>query len=134
MSPVFLMTFSYYKNTEVRAASGGKYSEGMVGSPRVINPIYASASDVDRDRTEIVFTVTGEPDVAPKVEIYSPGGRLVARLTADRLHDAENGWRVTWEGQDNNGREVANGVYFVKAMARRDGRMASMKQTVGILR
>lgn len=44
------------KNTNLVPRAGGDYSEGVVGSPRFINPIYASTSDVDRDLTQLIFS------------------------------------------------------------------------------
>ncbi|MCR4311794.1 MAG: peptide ABC transporter substrate-binding protein [Candidatus Uhrbacteria bacterium] len=35
---------------------GGDYTEGVVGSPQFINPLYASASDVDTDLTRLVYS------------------------------------------------------------------------------
>ena len=51
------LSFSFYnKNTEIKPAMGGIYTEGLVGQPRFINPVYAMTNDVDRDITEIVFS------------------------------------------------------------------------------
>jgi len=55
-SSIFLSFSFYYKNTEIRPAAGGTYTEGLVGQPRFINPVYAMANDVDRDITEIIFS------------------------------------------------------------------------------
>ena len=55
-SSLSLIVILYCKNTEVQPAIGGKYSEGVVGAPRFINPIYAQGSDVDRDLVEIIFS------------------------------------------------------------------------------
>lgn len=35
---------------------GGKYIEAVVGSPQLINPIFSSINDVDRDITRLVFS------------------------------------------------------------------------------
>lgn len=35
---------------------GGSYTEGLVGSPQFINPLYASASDVDSDLTSLIYS------------------------------------------------------------------------------
>ena len=53
---LFLSINFYFKNTEIKSAEGGTYIEGVVGSPRFINPIYAEAYDVDRDLVEIIFS------------------------------------------------------------------------------
>ncbi len=55
-SLIFLTTSLYLKNTKVVAASGGSYTEGVIGQPRFINPIYGETNDVDRDLIELVFS------------------------------------------------------------------------------
>ncbi len=52
----FLVHCFYLKNTEVIPAEGGIYVEGVMGSPRFINPIYAASFDVDRDLTELIYS------------------------------------------------------------------------------
>ena len=52
----FLSVSFYYEKTELIPAEGGLYVEGVIGSPRFINPLYAVSSDVDRDLTELIFS------------------------------------------------------------------------------
>ena len=56
ISLIFLSINFYFKITKISPDYGGEYSEGLVGYPRFINPIYAPISDVDRDLTEIIFS------------------------------------------------------------------------------
>jgi len=52
----FLIALNFYLAvSEEQPAFGGIYREGMVGQPRFLNPIYAAASDIDRDITELLF-------------------------------------------------------------------------------
>ncbi len=37
-------------------AVGGEYTEGLVGEPQFINPLYASQSDVDQDLTSLIYS------------------------------------------------------------------------------
>ncbi|MFA5947150.1 MAG: peptide ABC transporter substrate-binding protein [Patescibacteria group bacterium] len=37
-------------------AVGGSYTEGLVGTPALINPLYASASDVDNDLAHLMYS------------------------------------------------------------------------------
>ncbi len=37
-------------------AVGGEYTEGLIGEPQFVNPLYASSSDVDSDITRLVFS------------------------------------------------------------------------------
>jgi peptide/nickel transport system substrate-binding protein len=57
-------------------ASGGEYSEAIIGQPKYINPIYATASDVDQDLTSLTYAglfrhsgPTLEPDLAEDFSI-----------------------------------------------------------------
>lgn len=47
---------SYHQKTEPIASSGGKYTEGLIGQPRYINPLLAQYNDTDRDLTGLVFS------------------------------------------------------------------------------
>ncbi len=46
----------FLSGTERVPAFGGSYSEGMVGYPRFLNPVYSSTSDVDRDIVTLLFS------------------------------------------------------------------------------
>lgn len=43
-------------NQTTLPAVGGEYTEGVVGTPQFINPIYATASDVDADLSRLVYS------------------------------------------------------------------------------
>ncbi|MCH8741591.1 hypothetical protein IH779_01695 [Patescibacteria group bacterium] len=76
----FVLSF-YFHNTEIQPAIGGVYTEGVLGKPQFINPIYAQSSDVDRDLTELLFSgllkynEKGEiiPDLAREYKIEDEG-------------------------------------------------------------
>lgn len=80
-SLIFLGLNFYFKSTELSPSFGGTYVEGVLGQPRFINPIYAPASDVDRDLVELIFSglmkygKQGEivPDVAQSYEVKEDG-------------------------------------------------------------
>lgn len=83
---LFFLSFSflsinfYFKNTETMPAEGSKYTEGVIGQPRFINPVLGT-SDVDRDLIEIIFSglmkynENGEivPDLADNFKIEDEG-------------------------------------------------------------
>ncbi len=62
-------------------AKGGTYIEGLIGSPRNINPVYAQVNDVDRDLTELIYAglmkynEKGEivPDLAEEYKVLEEG-------------------------------------------------------------
>ncbi len=56
ISLIFCSVSFYLSKTEIMPAYGGSYSEGMVGYPRFLNPIYSSTSDVDRDMVTLLFS------------------------------------------------------------------------------
>ncbi len=78
---LFLSLNFYFENTEIVPAKGGRHIEGVIGSPRFINPIYAQANDVDRDLTELIFAGLMKhgpdnkiiPDLAKKYQILEEG-------------------------------------------------------------
>lgn len=55
-SGIFLCVNFYFQNTKPSPAFGGNFTEGIVGQPRIINPLYLSTQDVDRDIVEIIFS------------------------------------------------------------------------------
>ena len=52
---IILPTVFYFRNTEAAPGFGGTYTEGIVGNPRFLNPVYSQRSEVDSDLTEILF-------------------------------------------------------------------------------
>lgn len=77
----FFLTINFYlKNTEVVPAEYGNYTEGILGSPRWINPVYP-LNDADRDLIEIIFSGLMKydsegkvvPDLAEKCEVMENG-------------------------------------------------------------
>ena len=97
-SAISLATIIYFENTEIRPAVGGRYIEGMVGSPRFINPIYAN-SDVDRALVEIIFSglfkYDGQgqivPDLAKEMPKISEDGQIYEVSLRENLfwHDGQ---------------------------------------------
>lgn len=72
-SAIFCGVKFYYKNTSILPDFGGQYIEGIVGTPRFLNPVLAQTSEVDRDITNLIFSGL----------IKNRGGQLVADLAKD---------------------------------------------------
>ncbi len=80
-SSSFLLVNFYIKYSEIQPSFGGVLVEGVIGSPRFINPIYAS-SDSDRDLTELIYSGLMKydqdskivPDLVKNYEIKEKGG------------------------------------------------------------
>lgn len=68
---------AYYGLTDAVPQRGGEFAEGLIGTPRFINPILAQTNDVDLDMTRLVFSGlvrydgNGQlsPDLAERYEI-----------------------------------------------------------------
>jgi len=79
------------------ATQGGELTEGIIGTPRFINPLLA-ASDADRDLTALVYSGllrigengAPEPDLAEKYEVSTDGLTYTFSLRDDlSWHDGE---------------------------------------------
>ncbi len=65
-------------------AAGGSYTEGLVGSPKQINPLFAPLNDVDRDLVTLIYSglfkndasLEPVPDLAEKYS-WSPDGKTL---------------------------------------------------------
>ncbi len=90
---------NYVKShTEIIPQAGGTYREAAVGQPRNINPILASANDVDLDITRLVYSglfrfngrLELENDLADEVEISADNKTYTVRLREDvSWHDGK---------------------------------------------
>lgn len=82
---VFWLGALYLSLTERVPESGGRYSEGVVGQPRYVNPVLSPANTVDEDIVSLVYGgLMG----------YDTDGKAVERL-ADRLEVSEDGKTYT---------------------------------------
>lgn len=84
------------KHAERVAAVGGSYTEGVVGYPHYINPLYASASDVDASLSHLVYnglmrfdpTQGVVPDLAENYQISADEKEYTFTLRSDiKWHD-----------------------------------------------
>ena len=84
--------------------------------------------------TQFVFTLTGA--TIPEqliIQIFSATGKVVKEITREELGNLHVGTNVTdykWDGTDNFGDRLANGVYFYRVMTRNlDGTTTEVKQS-----
>ncbi|NQZ78075.1 MAG: transporter, partial [Ekhidna sp.] len=80
-----------------------------------------------------VFTLTGTeiPDEL-KIQILTVSGRVVREITQDEIGPIRVGNNITsyaWDGRDENGDQLANGVYFYRVFANSNGRQLTQRAT-----
>jgi hypothetical protein len=76
-------------------------------------------------RTQFVFTLTGTiPPDQMKIQIMTINGDIVREITQDELGPLRIGRNLTeywWDGTDEFGDRLANGIYLYRVLARLDG-------------
>ncbi len=56
LSLVALLVWGYTTQTATVPARGGSYTEGLIGAPQFVNPLYASGNDVDQDLVRLIYS------------------------------------------------------------------------------
>jgi len=56
ISSIWLLSSLWYSVTVEIPKQGGTYTEGVVGRPRTINPLYASTNSADRDLVKLTYS------------------------------------------------------------------------------
>jgi subtilisin family serine protease len=88
-------------------------TEGLLGVPAAGAPVLALANAAPnpfRSRTGLTFTLGAAGHA--RLTIHDCAGRTVRSLVDADLLAGEN--RVTWDGRSEDGRTLANGLYFVR--------------------
>ncbi|MCH7411509.1 C25 family cysteine peptidase [Belliella sp. DSM 111904] len=85
--------------------------------------------------TRFVFTVTGSevPDQI-KIQIMTVTGRVVREILQDELGQIRIGNNITdfaWDGRDEFGDQLANGVYIYRVLVRKEGQFVEPRATAG---
>lgn len=83
--------------------------------------------------TRFVFTLTGSeiPDIFT-IQIMTISGKIVREITRDQLgsiHIGRNISQYAWDGRDDFGDKLANGVYLYRVITRQNGQKIDHMQT-----
>ena len=83
--------------------------------------------------TRFVFTLTGNeiPDIFT-IQIMTITGKVVKEITKNELGNLHIGRNITdyaWDGKDEFGDKLANGVYLYKVITRSNGQAVEKRQT-----
>jgi len=87
----YLAVSLYINTTKVAPAFGGTYTEGLVGQPRFINPIYGETNDVDRTLIGLIYS---------GIMTYDKDGKIVNDLV-EGYQISEDGRVYTFQLKDN---------------------------------
>jgi len=91
VSAIVLTIGLYYGVTKEAPSYGGSYTEGVVGQPRFINPIYGETNDVDRTLIDLVYS---------GLMTYDKDGSLATDL-AKSYSVSDDGKTYTFQLKDN---------------------------------
>jgi len=94
-----VLGFQYFNGGRVEVASiGGVYTEGFIGFPQLINPLYASTSDADNDLAHLIYSGLMRydsneglvPDLAESYTVSEDGKTYTFNLRDDaKWHDGK---------------------------------------------
>lgn len=94
---VYMSVIFYNKHIEIVPDDGGRYTEGIVGNPQYINPLYSSLNDADADLDRLIFSrlftrdANGRavPDLADEIKISDDGKTYTISLKQARWNNGE---------------------------------------------
>ena len=81
----------YINNTVIVPANYGHIKEGLIGQPQLINPLYSSISDTDKDLVELIFSGLMK---------YNGTGEIIPDLISDYTIE-NNGKNIVFSIKDN---------------------------------
>jgi flagellar hook assembly protein FlgD len=86
-------------------------------------------------KQRFVFTLTGSeiPDQI-KIQIMTISGKVIREITQDELGPVKIGNNISeyaWDGRDEFGDQLANGVYLYRVIARINGEDLDLRETSG---
>ena len=112
-------------------SSGYKKSFTVLGEPKLLN-VYNYPNPFSKD-TYFTFKLTQVPDEL-KIRIFTVAGRLVKEIdkyTPDLNYDFN---KIYWDGRDQDGDMLANGVYFYKITLVKGDKKDNVIQKMAIVR
>ena len=90
-SAIYLAVNFYINNTKIAPAYSGTYTEGVVGQPRFINPIYGETDDIDRSLIDLIYS---------GIMTYDKDGKIINDL-AKSYQVSSDGKTYTFQLKDN---------------------------------
>jgi len=114
-----LRAWDVYNNSSI----GEIFFNVATGDKLSIQNVYNYPNPFGRE-TVFTFQHNQNTPIDVEIKIYTVSGRMIAHLREYSINDRFV--RIPWNGFDNDGDRIANGVYFYKVLARTvDGEFAS---------
>jgi len=85
------------------------------------------------DKTYFAYRLTEQTTSPVEIKIYTVSGRLIRTLHSDAAEEINYG-EIYWDGMDQDGDMIANGVYFYKFIAKRNDEKIERTMTLAKLR
>jgi flagellar hook assembly protein FlgD len=83
--------------------------------------------------TRFVYTLTGsESPNQFKIQIMTVSGKIVREITQDEIGPLKVGTHITdyaWDGRDEFGDQLANGVYLYRVVVKKDAKEVGAYET-----
>lgn len=86
-----------------------------------------------KDNTYFTFKLPQLPDELA-IRIYTVAGRLVKEIKKSSAELSMHFNRIYWDTNDQDGNQLANGVYLYKVIAKRNGKSESITQKLAIVK
>ncbi len=86
-----------------------------------------------KNETYFTFNLTQVPDEL-KIKIYTIAGRLIKEIIKSSAELSTNFNRIFWDGRDEDGDIIGNGVYLYKVIVKKDEQTFSEIQKLAIVR
>jgi hypothetical protein len=125
----FLVSAADNYNNRTQVSLEVRIGEGSGGNGFTSVAAYPNPFDPDGEPTRVLFTLEEPAEVT--VRVYSVAGRLVRRGSMDA---AAGGNAFAWDGKDEAGDVVANGVYLVQLTAKGEGGTRSHLERLAVVR
>lgn len=117
---------------------------GRIQSQPVVNKYFRVTSDLEilriynypnpfANHTYFTFVLTHIPDEMT-IKIYTIAGRLIREIKLSSIDLTTNFNKVLWDGRDEDGDLLGNGVYLYKVIAKKGERTQSIIQKLAIVR
>ena len=85
--------------------------------------------------TKFILNMSQIPE-SIKLRIYTVSGRLIKEIDGiiQSTNKDNNSWVIPWDGRDEDGDLIANGVYLYKVIVKKNGKSESLTQKLTIVK